>query len=191
MDDFPHNLYNGFSRFLRVPLPLQFQTEILPGHVREATAGVFWRHAAAQPKAVLGLLFLFGTAQALLWALVPALAWPWHAALASLMALSVWIVLASAERYYQGLASRNFSRFKGAPVRISLEEDAYCYEASWGRGTIAWSDFQSLWCLKNVWVLLQHAEGGASVLLPQGDLDPDARAFLKGRLAGVGAKVVG
>lgn len=172
-------------------MPLQFQAEILPDHVREATAGIFWRHAAAQPKAVLGLLFLLGTAQALLWALLPHLSWCWHAALAALMILSVWIVLASAERYYQGLASRNFSRFRGAPVRISLEESAYCYEAPWGRGTILWSDFQSLWCLKNVWVLLQHAEGGASVLLPQVHLDPDARAFLRARLARAGARVLG
>ena len=166
-------------------MAVQFSTEITPGHVREATAGIFWRQSLSRPLGVLGLAALLAAAEAGLALVLPGLAWWWYLAFLGLMLLTALGGLHAACRYYQALALRNFSRFKGSPVRVSLEPDAYRYEASWGSGTIEWSRFQSLWCMKNVWVLLQHAENGASVLLPAADLGQEARDFLKDRMARV------
>ena len=170
-------------------MPLQFSTELKPEHVREATTGIFLRQIS-KPIIFAGVAVLFVAVQAILWVLVPALSWQWHTVLAALMAVSVGGAVLFAGLYYQELALRNFRRFKGAPVRASLEDSAYRYEAGWGSGSIEWTRFQSLWCLKGVWVLLQHSEGGVSVLLPAGDLDGEARDFLKARMARVGAKVL-
>jgi hypothetical protein len=169
---------------------VQFSTEISPSHVREATAGIFWRQTAAQPLGLLGLAALLTVAESALLALVPGLAWWWYAVFLGLMLLTALGGLHAACRYYQALALRNFSRFKGAAVRVSMDREAYRYEASWGSGAIEWARFQSLWCLKNVWVLLQHAENGASVLLPAADLGPEARNFLKDRMALERARIV-
>jgi hypothetical protein len=170
-------------------LALQFSTELKSAHIVQATSGIFWRQIA-KPVVVLGCLVLLLSGQGILWAVEPALGWTWHAALALLMAVTVAGSLGFASRYYQDLALRNFERFKGAPVRVGLEEGAYRYEASWGQGSIEWSQFQSLWCLRDVWVLLQHADKGVSVLLPAADLDEEARNFIRARMAGVRAKVL-
>lgn len=170
-------------------MSVQFSTEITPEHVQEATAGIFWRHTAFQPLAALGLAVLLAAAEAVLLLALPGLAWWWYCVFLGLMLLLALAGLVAACRHYQRLALRNFGRFKGAPVRVSLEPDAYCYEASWGSGAIEWTRFQSLWRLKNVWVLLQHAENGASVLLPAADLGQEARNFLKDRLARAGTRV--
>jgi hypothetical protein len=170
-------------------LPLQFQTEIKPAHVREATAGVF-RSQVTRPALLLGLAALLGLAQALFWVIAPVFDWKWRLALAGLMLLSVVCATAFAGIYYRELALKNFERFTGAPLRVRLEDAAYHYEAAWGRGELAWSRFQSLWCLKQVWVLLEHSERGASVLLPAADLDEEARVFIKSRLAREGARVM-
>jgi hypothetical protein len=164
-------------------LSVQFSTEITPEHVREATAGIFWRHTASQPMAAPCLAVLLAAAEAVLVLVLPGLAWWWYGIFLGLMLLLAFGGLVAACRHYQRLALRNFARFQGAPVRVSLEPDAYRYEAAWGSGTIEWSRFQSLWCLERVWVLLQHAENGASVLLPAADLGPEARDFLKERVA--------
>jgi hypothetical protein len=159
--------------------------------VKEATSGIFWRQAVGQPLSVACMLVLFSAALGVIVATVPGLPWWWYLGFGVLMSLTGLGALAIAGRYYQELALRNFSRFKDEPVRIILDQDAYRYEAAWGAGVIEWSRFQSLWCLKNVWVLLQHAENGASVLLPAADLDGDARLFLRARMAEVGARVRG
>jgi hypothetical protein len=172
-------------------MPLQFQTEIKPSHVKGATAGIFWRQTVGQPVSIVCLLVLFAAAQGIIMATVRGLLWWWYAGFAVLMAATGLGALFIVGRYYQELALRNFSRFKNEPVRVSLDQDAYRYEAAWGAGAIEWSRFQSLWRLKNVWVLLQHAENGASVLLPAADLDGDARIFLKDRMAEAGATVRG
>jgi hypothetical protein len=170
-------------------LALQFQTELKPAHVKEATAGLF-RRQITKPAVLLGVLALFAAVQALFWFLAPVFGAWWHAALAFLMALSIGGSVYFAGLYYEAVALRNFERFQGAPVRVSLEEACYSYEAPWGRGRIEWSRFQSLWCLGTVWVLLQHVEGGASVLLPSQDLDEEARAFLRARMARERAQVL-
>lgn len=172
-------------------MPLQFQTEIKPAHVKGATSGIFWRQTVGQPLSLVCLLVLFAAAQGILMATVRGLGWWCYAGFAVLMAATGLGALFMVVRYYQELALRNFSRFKDEPVRISLDQDAYRYEAAWGAGAIEWSRFQSLWTLKNVWVLLQHAERGASVLLPAADLDKDARGFIKARMAEAGATVRG
>lgn len=163
-------------------MPLKFQTELKPAHVKAATAGVF-RRQLTKPAVLLGLLAFFLLVQGLFWVLAPVFGWWWHAALAVLMALSIGGATYFAGLYYEAVALRNFERFHGAPVQVSLEDAVYRYEASWGRGEIEWSRFHSLWCLRTVWVLLQHSEDGVSVLLPAEDLDEDARSFLKARLA--------
>jgi len=170
-------------------LPLQFQTELKPEHVREATAAIFWRQTLGQPLSLLGFLVLVAVALGVFVALVPGWTWWWYAVSLGLMIAVVFGVLAMASRYYQELALHNFSRFKDAPVRVSLEQGAYRYEAAWGEGAIEWTRFQSLWCLKNAWVLLQHVENGASVVLPVLDLDGASKTFLKERMAQVGAQV--
>jgi hypothetical protein len=91
-----------------------------------------------------------------------------------------------AARYNEGLAVRNFTRFEGAPVQVSLEEDAYRFRAAWGEGSIGWSDFDSLWRFPGVWVLLQHRQGGVSVLLPADGLSDEARGFIERKLPGRG-----
>jgi len=179
------------SIFWRAPVPLQFQTEIKSAHVKDATSGIFWRQTVGQPVSVLCLLGLFAAAQGILMATVRGLVWWWYLGFAVLMAATGLGALFIVGRYYQQLAIHNFSRFKDEPVRISLDRDAYRYEAAWGAGAIEWSRFQSLWRMKHVWVLLQHAENGASVLLPAADLDGDVRGFLTTRMAEVGATVRG
>jgi hypothetical protein len=162
-------------------LPLQFQTEIAPEHVRAATAGIFWRQAL-QPIALgfLGVLWL--GAHLSLAALFPKTPLFMHALLAFLLWGTVVGMALIARRHYEDLAAENFKRFEGAPVQVRLAADAYHYSAAWGQGQITWDRFQSLWCLKMVWVLLQHAQDGASVLLPAADLDEEARAFLVARI---------
>jgi hypothetical protein len=172
-------------------VPLQFQTEIKPQHVKEATAGIFWRQTVGQPVSIACLLVLFAVAQGVIMATVRGLLWWRYAGFAVFMAATGLSALFMVGRYYQELALRNFSRFKDEPVRVSLDPDAYRYEAAWGAGAVEWSRFQSLWTLENVWVLLQHAENGASVLLPAADLDGDARAYIKVRMAETGATVRG
>jgi hypothetical protein len=169
-------------------LPLRFQTEILPVHVRAATAGIFWRQLL-QPL-VLALLGVFWLGAHLsLLALLPQAPWLMHVLLALLLLGSLSGVAWLASQHYQSLAQENFRRFEGAPVKVSLEEDAYHYQAAWGQGRIPWEQVQSLWRLKEVWVLLQHAQGGVSVLLPAASLDDEAREFLSRRLKAAGAEL--
>lgn len=170
-------------------MALQFRSELTPAHVREATAGIFWRQVT-KPLVLSGAAAVFAAAQGILWAVLPGFGWQWHAALAGMMSAGLAGGLAFASSHYQSLALANFARFKGAPVEASLERDSYRYAADWGSGSIEWSRFQSLWCLDGVWVLLQHAEGGASVLLPSADLDEEARGFLRQRMAEVRAEVL-
>ncbi len=169
-------------------MALRFQTEILPAHVRAATAGIFWRQLL-QPL-VLALLAVFWLgAHLTLAALFPQAPRLMHVLLALLLAGTLSGVAWMACRHYQRLALDNFSRFEGAPVQVSLDEDAYHYEAAWGQGRIPWDQVQSLWRLKEVWVLLQHAQGGVSVLLPAASLDDEAREFLVRRLQAAGAEL--
>jgi hypothetical protein len=169
-------------------LPLQFQAQVSEAQVREATAGIFWRQVL-QPKllAVLGVILLFG--QLLLSVVMTDGNLVLRAALALLMLLSALGMAWVASRYYQGVALRNFERIQAAPVRVRLDEDAYCFEAAWGQGSLPWERFQSLWRLKQVWVLLQHAQDGASVLLPAESLAEDARAFLEQKIASVNGEL--
>lgn len=146
--------------------------------MRQATAGIFWRQVT-QWRACLGLLGLFGLAQALLWAIMPQAPWPLHVGLGALLLATALSLAVFASRYYQGLALRNFERFHGRPVQVSLDEDAYRYSAGWGQGSIEWSRFDSLWRFPTVWVLLQHSRGGVSVLLPSRDLSPEARDLIE------------
>jgi hypothetical protein len=173
--------YNLGPTSLVLSVPLTFQTEILPAHVRAATAGIFWRQAA-QPLSLglLGVLWL--GAHLSLAVLFPGTPFFMHALLGLLLWGSVLGMAWVAKRHYEALAAENFKRFEGAPVDVRLEADAYHYSASWGQGQLAWDRFQSLWCLKDVWVLLQHAKDGASVLLPAVSLDDDARDFIVARL---------
>ncbi len=164
-------------------MSLQFSAQIDPPLVREATAGIFWRQVS-QPRLLAGVVALMLLAQALFWAVMPQASWVLHAMLALLLLISALSLGGFASRYYQDLALRNFERLKGAPVRVSLEEDAYRYEASWGQGAIPWAQFDSLWRFAGVWVLLQHQPGGVSVLLPVRDLSPEARAFIEAKLQG-------
>lgn len=164
-------------------MSLSFSTQISPQEVREATAGIFWRQVTQwRPLLALGALFVL--AQGLLWALLPKGGWVLHGMLGLLLIISALSLAGFASRYYQALAQRNFERFNGAPVQVSLEEDAYRFEASWGQGALDWARFDSLWRFPNVWVLLQHAQGGASVLLPSRDLSPEAQAFIQQKFAG-------
>jgi hypothetical protein len=110
-------------------------------------------------------------------------------ALTLLMLLSVFGVAELAARYFVGLAQANFVKITASPVTVRLDEDAYRFEADWGRGELPWSQFQSLWRFPNVWVLLQHAESGASVVLPAAALDDVARAFLLRKLAEVNGEL--
>lgn len=171
-------------------MPLVFNAELSNAHVREATAGIF-RRQMSKPMVLGGLAGLFGLAQLLLWAVLPQAHWKLHVMLALLMLITMNAVFYLASRYYQDLAQNNFTRFQGQPARVRLEPDAYHYQASWGQGSIEWARFQSLWCFPGVWVLLQHAQGGVSVLLPAASLDEEARAFLKARLDEVKAQVHG
>jgi hypothetical protein len=169
-------------------LPLQFQAQVSEAQVREATAGIFWAQLR-QPKllTVLGAFLLFG--QLLLSLVMTDGNLVLRAALALLMLLSVLGVAWVASRYYQGIALRNFERIQAAPVRVRLDEDAYRFEAVWGQGSLPWERFQSLWRLEQVWVLLQHAQDGASVLLPAESLAEDARAFLEQKIAAVNGEL--
>jgi hypothetical protein len=99
------------------------------------------------------------------------------------------LTLATFALHYVRRAQRNFERFRGAPVRVRLEPEFYRYDAAWGNGALRWSEFQSLWRFRGVWVLLQHRPGGPSILLPAGALSLEARRFVMERLAGVGAQV--
>ena len=170
-------------------MALSFQTEIKPLHVKAATAGIFWRQAM-QPL-ILGALGIFWAgAHLTLAALFAHLPFSIHLSLALLFWGSLWAAAQIASQYYQGIAQKNFQRFEGAPVMVSLEEELYHYNALWGQGSIAWEEFQSLWRFDEVWVLLQHAQDGASVLLPAESLDAEAQAFILGRFKAVGAKVL-
>jgi hypothetical protein len=173
--------YNRALAFSVLPLSLNFQTEIKPKHVRAATAGIFWRQAA-QPVILVLLGVLWLGAHLSLAVLFPKTPFFVHALLGLLLWGTVLGMAWVAKRHYEELAAQNFKRFEGAPVQVRLETDAYHYSANWGQGPIAWDRFQSLWCLKEVWVLLQHAKDGVSVLLPAVDLDEEARAFILARL---------
>lgn len=163
-------------------MTLVFKAEIKPAQVREATAGIFWRQVR-QPKLLLALLALLLLTQALLYAVLPQIVWSVRALLLALMLFSLAGFGFAASQYYQTLALRNFIRFKGEPVQVELDEQAYRYSASWGQGAIEWERFQSLWRFPGVWVLLQHAPDGASVLLPTDDLSPEARAFIQRKIS--------
>ncbi len=157
--------------------------------MRAATAGIFWRQAL-QPWA-LGALGLFWIgAHLTLQLLFAKMPLSIHLSLALLFWGLLLAVAQVASQHYQGVAAENFRRFEGAPVKVSLDGQAYRYDASWGQGSIPWGQFQSLWRFQSVWVLLQHAQGGASVLLPTEGLDADAQAFLIEQLRVAGAKVL-
>jgi hypothetical protein len=172
-------------------LPLHFQAQVTRAHVAESTRGIFWRQAR-QPKVLAVLAALLLLAQVLISALFR------HnqdgnllvrGMLTLLMLLSILGVAELAARYYVGLAQANFKRIVEAPVSVRLDEDAYRFEAPWGAGTLPWSLFQSLWLFEHSWVLLQHAEDGASVVLPAAALDDEARAFLLRKLADVNGEL--
>ena len=171
-------------------MSLTFETELTPAQVGEATAGIFWKQVT-KPMVLASVVGLFWLAQLLLWALMQTRYPKLHLLLFLLMAVTATFVALGASRYYQEVAQRNFERFRGKPVKVRLEEDGYHYEASWGSGAIEWSQFQSLWCFKGVWVLLQHLPNGISVLLPAASLDEEARLFLRRKLAEVKAEVKG
>ncbi len=162
-------------------MALSFQTEIRPEHVRAATAGIFWRQAL-QPLVLGPLVVLWLGAHLTLQALFPLTNALMHLSLGLLLGLSVGGMAWVAKRHYEDIAVDNFKRFEGAPVQVSLQADGYGYSASWGQGSIAWGQFQSLWRFKEVWVLLQHQANGISVLLPAQDLDAEAQDFLIERL---------
>jgi len=170
-------------------LPLAFQTEIKPAHVRAATAGIFWRQVL-QPMALGAVAVFWVGAHLTLYVLFARMPWSVHLSLALLFWGSLAAVAQVASQHYQGVAAQNFQRFEGAPARVSLDENAYAYDASWGQGRIEWGRFQSLWRFPTVWVLLQHAQDGASVLLPGESLDEEAKTYLVARLQAVGAKVM-
>jgi hypothetical protein len=164
-----------------MPLPLHFQTEVKALHVRAATVGIF-RRQVFQPL-VLGLVavFLFGMQLTLhvFFSFVPFIM---HLALALLVLASLAGLAWTLQRHYEKEALRNFSRFMGAPIQVRLGPEAYQYSATWGQGQVPWSDFESLWRFKDVWVLLQHRKNGVSVLLPAADLADDAQEFIAERL---------
>lgn len=168
-------------------MPLQFSVEITPAEVREATAGIFWRQVT-QWRLLAGVIGLMLLAQATLWAVLPQAGWVLHAMLALLLLISALALGAFASRYYQALAQRNFERFRGAPVSVELDEEAYRYNAQWGQGAIPWATFESLWRFPGVWVLLQHSKGGVSVLLPTAGLDEAARTHILRKLGEHGAQ---
>lgn len=168
---------------------LRFTALITPDLVRQATAGIFWRQAL-QWRLGLGLGGILVLAQLLLASALPQAGWALHGLLALLFLFSAASVGVVASRYYQGLALRNFERFKDAPLQVSLDDEAYRYSASWGQGSIEWGRFDSLWRFADVWVLLQHLAGGASVVLPLKDLSREAQAFILRKLAQTGAKVL-
>jgi hypothetical protein len=159
-----------------------------PEHVREATAGIY-RRQVAKPLVIAGLIGLMAVAQGLLWAVAPSAPWGLHVMLGALLLFSVFGTLYTAGRYYESLAIRNFKRFEGQVAQARLDPQGYHYKAAWGSGTVPWARVDSLWCLAGVWVLLEHADQGVSVLLPVADLDAEAQAFLKQRLAERGALV--
>lgn len=165
-------------------MSLQFTVEIEPSVVREATRGIFWRQVT-RPRVLAGLGALLLLSQVFITLLFRA-----HqdgnllvrAALTLLMLLSLGGLAEVAARHYVNLAQANFARFKGAPVAVSLDPDAYRYRSAWGEGAIPWEHFDSLWRFRGVWVLLQHSQGGVSVLLPAAGLSEEARAFITARL---------
>jgi hypothetical protein len=165
------------------PLSLRFSARIEPIHVREATSGIFWKQTL-QGKVLAGFGAFVAFGQLMIWVLVPQAGWPLHLFLAFLMSLSAWGMAWVGSRHYQELALENFKRIHTAPVQVSLEEDAYRFEAPWGKGAVSWAEFHSLWRFEGVWILLQHKEDGASVLLPTADLDEAARAFILGKFQG-------
>jgi hypothetical protein len=174
---------------LEPSLSLRFTALVTPDLVRQATAGIFWRQALQwRLGAGLGGILLLG--QLLMASALPQAGWALHGLLALLFVFSAAAVAVLASRYYQGLAVRNFERFKDAPLQVELDEEAYRYSASWGRGSIEWGRFDSLWRFPAVWVLLQHLAGGASVVLPLKDLGPEAQAFILRKLGQAGAKVL-
>jgi hypothetical protein len=169
---------------------LLLSVELLPEHVREATDGVF-RRQLAKPVVIFGVLGLLLLCQGLLWVVLPQAGWWLHAMLFLLMAFSLLVAAVVAGRHFQNLALHNFQRFAGQPAQVRLDEQAYHYQAGWGQGAIEWARFDSLWRLPKVWVLLQHQEGGISVLLPTEDLNHEAQAFILRKMAERGAQVLG
>lgn len=162
-------------------MSLQFQAQIQPAHVKAATAGIFWRQAL-QPLALALAAVLWLGLHLTLRVLFPGAPWFLHTGLALLLASTVGGAAWLAKQHFEAQALANFSRFAEAPARVSLEPDAYAYDAAWGQGRIPWDRFQSLWRFPSVWVLLQHAQGGVSVLLPTESLDDEAKAYLLARL---------
>lgn len=163
-------------------MPLQFQAKIEPVHVKAATAGIFWRQAL-QPLALALAAVLWLGLHLTLWVLFPTAPWFLHAGLALLLASTVGGAAWLAKQHFEGQALQNFSRFAEAPAMVGLEQEAYVYEAAWGQGRLPWDRFQSLWRFPSVWVLLQHSQGGVSVLLPSESLDDEAKAYILARLA--------
>lgn len=171
-------------------MSLLLSVELLPDHVREATDGVF-RRQLTKPIVLFGALGLLLLCQGLLWVVLPQAGWWLHGMLLLLMVFSLLVAAVVAGRHFQDLALRNFQRFAGQSAQVRLDEDAYHYQASWGQGAIEWARFDSLWKLPRVWVLLQHQEHGVSVLLPTGDLNDEAQAFILRKMAERGAQVLG
>ena len=169
-------------------VPLSFTVNLQPRHVRDATRGIF-RRQVLKPGVLAGLAGLLVLGQALLWALLPKAGGILHGMLAVLMLVSVWGALALAGRHYESLALSNFRRFEGQPAQARLDLEGYHYQANWGAGTVPWGRVDSLWCLPEVWVLLEHTDKGVSVLLPLADLDTEAQAYLKVRLRERGAEL--
>jgi hypothetical protein len=169
-------------------VPLSFQVNLKPEHVRQATAGIY-RRQVLKPVVIGGLLGLLAVIEGLFWAVLPQAPWSLRALLAVMAVLSVIGTLYTAGRYYESLAVRNFQRFQGQPAQARLDEEGYHYQASWGSGLVPWAKVDSLWCLPAVWVLLEHADKGVSVLLPVADLDAEAQAYLKARMQARGALV--
>lgn len=169
-------------------MSLTFEAELSPAHVREATAGIFWRQVT-KPVVLAGVVGLFWLAQLLLWAVLHARYPKLHVMLFLIMVATCLFLYLGASRHYIELALQNFKRFHGQPVQVRLEEDAYHYQADWGSGAIEWGQFQSLWCFPGVWVLLQHLPNGISVLLPAASLSAEAREFLLRKLQDLKAEV--
>jgi hypothetical protein len=169
-------------------VPLSFIVNLQPAHVRAATAGIY-RRQVLKPGMIAALLGLLALVEGLFWAVLPQVVWGLRALLGGLLLLSAAGTFYTAGRYYESLALRNFRRFDGQPAQARLDEAGYHYQAAWGRGSIPWAQVDSLWCLPTVWVLLEHAERGVSVLLPVADLDAEAQAYIKERLLAAGALV--
>lgn len=161
---------------------IRFQIELQPALARKVTRDIFWRQLM-QPRLAALLVAVLLLVDGLLFWVLPLHSF-WLFLLLDLVLLLVFGVTAwLMGSYYEELAEKNFQRFDGAPALVGLDDAGYHFQAAWGQGSIAWSDFQGLWRLKSAWVLLQHSPSGFSVVLPNEQLSEEARAFLRARAA--------